>query len=364
MVLKKEKIQKSKKSKNLHKQRLQPPIISIKSSNLLWGSLASVNELSESLSIVMPNQELLNGYKGVLDLQKSAFEQIENLNGVFKEGAVNFDNIKANIVAPISATIAEIGLATANASQLFNFGKINEPTFLSMQKLSGLCLDAIQGQQGVALSGLQAIKDSENLNSFMTGSVASLQMITNGLDGMIRSVPTFPSMLDLPGLEIIRGKASITEEELSEHQRKLDEFLQEVDPELTEFRLGCWSTFRAKGRDYVGQASSSMRRLVTGVLIHIAPDDKVTNTDYFKNSPEAKTEKGEISWKARIFCATNYDKNKAKHLERLATGLLSAYGNLSAWDHDPLKLHDFVYGFFVAIEGYLLSLLSELKKEE
>jgi len=151
---------------------------------------------------------------------------------------------------------------------------------------------------------------------------------------------------------------------LSEYQRKLDELLQEVDPGLVEFRLGCWSAFRAKGYDYVGQASSSMRRLVTDVLVHIAPDDKVTNTDYFKNSPKAKTRKGEISWGARIFCATNYDKNKAEHLERLATGLLSAYGNLSAWDHTPLKLHDFVYGSFVAIEGYLLSLLSEVKKEK
>jgi len=78
---------------------------------------------------------------------------------------------------------------------------------------------------------------------------------------------------------------------LSEYQRKLDELLQEVDPGLVEFRLGCWSAFRAKGYDYVGQASSSMRRLVTDVLVHIAPDDKVLIQIISKTPLKLKREK-------------------------------------------------------------------------
>lgn len=330
--------------------------------SFLEGSLATVNELSKGLSVAMPNQELFKGYSNALDLQKSTFEQVNALTERFKEGAMQLNNIASNILAPVSATIAEIGLATANASQLFNLGKINESTLLSVQKLSDLSLETIQGQQGFALSGLQAIKDSESLNRFTCDSVASLQMITNGLDGVMQSTPVFPSVLDLPDLEAIRKETAITKEELAEHQRKLDSLLQEMDPELIEFRLGCWNTFHAKGRDYIGQASSSMRRLVDGVLWLIAPDEEVIRTRYFKTSPRAKTKNGKPTRKARIYCATDYDRKQTKHLERLATGLLGTYDNLSAWNHKPKERHGFVYGSFVTIEGYLLSLLSELKK--
>jgi len=328
----------------------------------LKSSLATVNELSKALSVAMPNQELFEGYSNVLNLQESAFEQVGALNERFKESAKQLDAITSNILAPVSAAITEVGLATANANQLFSLGQINESTLLSVQKLSDLCLDTIQEQQNFTFPGLQTINNSEALNRFACNSVASLQMITNGLDRVIRSVPVFPSALDLPDLEVIKEEMSITEGEIAEHQKKLDNLLQEVNPELIEFRLGCWSTFYAKGRDYIGQASSSMRRLVDEVLRQIAPNEKVITTEYFKISPKAKTKYGKPTRRARIYCATNYDVKKAEHLKRLATGLLSVYDNLSAWDHKPEKRHGFIYGSYVAIEGYLLSLLSELKR--
>lgn len=364
MVLKRKKTQKNKKSKITYKKGLRPVIASAKLSNLLEGSLATVNEISKGLSVAMPNQELLKGYSNVLDLQKSAFEQVTNLNEILKGSTAQLTNIMSDILAPVSATITEIGLATANASQLFNLEKINESVLLSVQKLSGLCLDTIQEQQRFTLSSLQAIEDSNNLNRFISDCAASIQMITNGLDGVIRSIPAFPSVLNLPALEVIRERTFITEGELTEHQEKLDNFLREIDPDLIEFRLGCWGTFRAKGWDYIGQASSSMRRLIDKVLRHIAPDEEVISTEYFKASPEAKTRDGRPTRRARIYCATDYDRKKAKHLKRLATGFLSAYNNLSTWDHKPEKRHDFVYGSFVAVEGYLLSLLSVLKRKK
>lgn len=364
MVLKRKKTKKNKKSKILYRKGLQPCIASAKLSNLIEGSLAAVNEISKGLSVAMPNQELLNCYSNVLDLQKSAFEQVTNLNEILKGSTAQLTNITSDILAPVSAIITEIGLATANANQLFNLGKINESVLLSVQKLSGLCLDTIQEQQRFALSSLKTIEDSNNLNRFISDCAASIQMITNGLDTVIRSIPAFPSVLNLPALEVIRERTFITEGELAEHQEKLDNFLREIDPDLIEFRLGCWRTFRAKGLDYIGQSSSSMRRLVDKVLRHIAPDEEVISTEYFKSSPEAKTRDGRPTRRARIYYATDYDRKKSEHLKRLTTGLLSAYGNLATWDHEPEKRHDFIYGYLIAVEGYLLSLLSVQKRKK
>lgn len=332
-------------------------------SSVMSDSLRTLNEISKGLSIAMPNQELFNGYSSALKLQKSTIEEFGVLNEKFKGEIGYINNVASNILAPTSATIAGIGLATANAGQLFNLGKIGESDLLSVQKLSDLCLDTILPQQELTLSSFKAIEDAGSLISRFPGdAAASLRMMTNGLDGVMRSIPAFPSTLDLPDLETIRKESFITKEELIEHQSKLDTLLQEVDVGLVEFRLGCWNTFHARGRDYIGQASSSMRRLVDKLLPLIAPDKEVIDTDYFKMSPMAKTGRGEPTRRARIYCATDYDKKRAEHLKRLATGLLSAYDNLAAWDHRPEKEHDFVYGSFITIEGYLLSLLSEFKR--
>jgi len=363
MVLKRKKTQKNKKSRNIHKKGSQPIIASVRLPSFLENSLAVVSEISKGLSVAMPNQELFKGYSDTLDLQKSAFEQVKNLNEILKGSVVQLTNITSNILAPVSATITEIGLVTANASQLFNLGKINESTLLSAQKLSGLCLDTIQEQQKFALSSLQAIESSKNLNRFIDDSVASFQMITNGLDGVIRSAPAFPSVLNLPDLEMIREEAFITKEELVEHQEKLDNILRKINPDLVEIRKGCWRTFYAKSPDYIRQASSSMRGLVDTLLRIIAPRGEVMKTTYFKESPEAKTQYGLPTRKAKIYYAVNYDKKKAKHLQRLVKGFDEIYQNLSMWDHKPLNNDQFVSGVFITIEGCLISLLSEIREE-
>lgn len=111
-----------------------------------------------------------------------------------------------------------------------------------------------------------------------------------------------------------------------------------------------------------------MRGLVDTLLRTIAPKSEVVKTDYFKNSPNAKTEKGLPTRKAKIYYAVNYDAKRAEHLERLATGLDGLaigldefHQNLSAWDHEPINNDQFVYGSFIAIEGCIIALLSETR---
>jgi len=363
MSLKRKTYKKIKKSEDICEQKSQLPITNIGTFNDLANSLATINEVSKGLIMAMPSQKFSDDYRSALELQKSTSEYVYDLGERFTENAILINDVAFNILAPISRTITDIGLATGNATQLFNLGQIDKSAFISAQKLSDLCLDTIKNQQISTLSNLQAIKNLETLNQFVPDSVASLEMITNGLEGVMRYSPVFSSVIDLPSLEIIREKTSITKEELAEHQKKLDNLLKTIDPDLIEIRSGCWRTFNVKGLDYIGQATSSMRRLVDKVLRLIAPDEEVINTTFFKDSPNGQ-HNGRPTRRARIYCATDYDREQAEHLERLATGLLSASDNLSAWDHEPDKRHDFVQGCFVAIEGYLLSLLSIVIKDK
>lgn len=330
-----------------------------------WESnFKTVKELSKSLNIGMPTSKLLNGYNNVLDLQKSSFDQIESLNTKSKIEIGKINSIVLNIIAPTSAVITDIGLITNNANQLFKLGKINEDTLLSTQKLSGICLNTIQGQQKLTLEDIGTIKVAEHFNKFAIESIAPFQMITNGLSEAVRSFPTFPHAIDLPSLEIIRDSGSITEDEIVRFQKKLDSFLRDVNPELVEFRKGCWKTFYAKGPDYIGQADSSMRRLVDTLLQTLAPDKDVIKTNYFKTSPRAKTKNGRPTRKARLYYATSYEIKQTQHLKRLIEWFSNIYDNLPAWDHRPTKNDDFAHGIFIAIEGHILSLLSEQRKRK
>jgi hypothetical protein len=335
--------------------------------NSLKSSISVIDELSKNLSIAMPTIELHKDYNNVLGLQKSSFDQIESLNTKFSTeiGKIKINSIVSDMMVPASAAIADIGLITNNATQLFELGKINKDTLLSTQKLSGLCLDTIQEQQRLALDGLCAIKVPENFNKFSVESIAPFQMITNGLSEAVRSFPTFPHAIDLPSLEIIRDSGSITKDELVNLQEKLDSFLGDIDPELVEFRKGCWKAFFTKGPDHIGQSTSSMRRFVDTLLRKLAPDEDVIKTNYFRNnSKEARAENGRPTRKARLYYATDYETKHTEHLKRLIRWFLNVYDDLSAWEHQPLKNDNFVHGIFIATEGHILSLLSERRKKK
>lgn len=189
-------------------------------------------------------------------------------------------------------------------------------------------------------------------------------MISSGLKEMLDSSSVAISCLDLPSVDLTdkrKEEIQIDDEDTGTHQEKLDRILSKINSELVGYRKGCWEAFDKRGEDYIGQSSSSMRRLVDSVLRIVAPKEEVEKTRYFQDNKEAKTDKGLPTRKARIYCALSYDdKNKkSERIMKLTKGFLEAYDNLTAWDHVPIKEYDFVHGVFIVIEGCLLSLLSE-----
>lgn len=330
-------------------------IIDTTSYDNIQSSLLSANELSNGLRLAMPDNAYLTFYEDALESQKEILKSAsllkENLN-------FNVDNY----IAPLSGSIAELGLVGANSKKLFESGIIDKAQLVVTQQFSGFCLDSIKEQQQVLTSAFKNIENSGALSELSSIAVKSAQIINSGVDNMVRSFPTYPTEITLPNLEVLQGVVGITEEEISEHQQELDEILSNIDPHLVTYRIGCWNTFSAKRDDYIGQSTSSMRRLVDDLLRNLAPTEKVEETSSFKASLKEKEEGRRPTRRDRICYAVDFDTKKTKHLERLIKGFLEIYNNLSAWDHEPLQRDVFVRGTFIAIEGYLISLLSEIKK--
>jgi len=323
-------------------------------------SISATNELSTGLTVGMTNSVFLNSYQGAVTTQVKALNDTLVLGQNFQLGATKINNFVEGSIAPISGVLAGIGLTTVNTDKLYEAGSIGELTFTKAQTVSGICLDIIQGQQRIFTNTLPKIQNSE-MFQLVSDSAISTQIISSGVNTILHSLPTYPTEIKLPNLETVYKVGKVTKKEISNHQIKLDKMLIKISPSLVEYRNGCWETFNKKGKDYIGQSSSSMRRLVDELLRMLAPTEKVKGTKFFKESKEAKDDKGNPTKKARVYHIVKFDQKGAKHLERLAKGLFEAYGNLSAWDHKPHKQEDFVYGVFITIEGYLYSLLSESK---
>lgn len=325
-------------------------------------SLFAVGELATGLCATISNSLLSKSYMDSLTTQGALLKFASIFAEDLNIGKSRISEIMASI-APMSATIAEIGLASSNAARLFDIGSIPGEQHLKIQNISSVCLDAIRGQQSIVSSALDAINKS---TPFAGSSLTeSIRMINVGVNSVVTSLQSYPSDLALPSLKIIQEVGKITEDEIFKYERKLDAMLADIDPSLVEYRRGCWKAFRERGPDHIGQASSSMRRLFDNLLRCLAPDEDVKKTDYFINSTTGnggKDKNGNPTRRARIFYILNYNKGGPEHLGRMADGLLKTCENLPAWDHVPLKKDVFVEGVFIAVEGYLISLLSERRK--
>ncbi len=324
-------------------------------------SVRAANDLASGLSVGMLESGFLKNYRSAIDQQEILLQTASALSPKALRGlaSININDYIDRVVLPNSGTIAEIGLASINTSKLFGTGSILASQVEATQKVTGLFLETLGHQQVLANSVLQTIDVTGNIPSLSTTLPASSMLISSSLNLMARSLPGYPSEIVIPTLETASEPTEITEEEISEHQQLIDKLLSKVDPALVEFRLGVWSAFQAKKPDYIGQASSSMRRLIDNLLRALAPEEEVTKTDFFKNSPKGKDDKGKPTRRARVFYAMKYDEKKASHLNRLTDGFLTAYDNLSAWDHTPLRKDTFVRGALLVIEGHLMSFLSE-----
>ena len=308
-------------------------------------SSATLGEMASALSVGMPSKEIFNGYKSVLDMQNTILKSVDIIQKNFAPGMAQINEVVNKVGSafhPITGAIVDLGLNIANANKLFEDSVIKRSNFLDLQKLSSISFDTIKEQQNSLISSLKKANNFENL--ITNPSISSIPMVATGLDIITRAMPTFPSSVDLPSLEAVRENYFLDESEINREHDKLDGILKRIDPELVNTRRGCWGTFNARRPDYIRQASSSMRGLVDDLLRNIAPRKFSTRKD-------------------RIYYAVDYESKKAVHLERMTKAFLETYDNLSAWDHKPTKNDEFVRGVFITIEGCLISLLSEIRKE-
>lgn len=335
--------------------------ISIPTISSTLGSLSEVraiNDYAAGLSFAIPNESVLDRFTITLESQREALDSVLHLGEKYQIETARLNSVLENTIIPVSSAVAGIGLINANSTRLLGESLITTQQLETVRGFSNLALDAIQAQQSVVQSSILAIESSGVLRLAQDIS-PSLQVVSSGLTQMVRSFPTFPlDTVLLPSLETAHEDSELDDEQIAEHQERLDTLLNDVSPSLVEFRRGVWEAFNGKGRDYVGQASSSMRRLVDNLLRELAPQEKVVETEYFKNSPKAKDDKGRPTRRARILYLIKWDENKAEHLQRLTNGFLEAYDNLSAWDHAPLDKDGFVHGALITIEGYLISILT------
>lgn len=327
--------------------------------NLVLGDIAS------ALSVGMPDKGAFNEYRSILDTQNTILKSADEIRRTvivptIKRLESATDRINS-ILSPVSGAIVDLGLGMANASRLYEDGLLRKKSFLDLQKFSSVSFNAIKEQQGILSSSIGMVK--ENFKNLVFPGASSISMIATGLDVASRAIPTFPQETKFRALEFVREETLLDPEEISEAQKMLDEMLEKLGySELVEIRRGCWETFRRKNKDYIRQSSSSMRGLVDTFLRKIAPKEKVAGTEYFKDF-EAKTKDKKPTRKAKIYYIVNYDSKKALHLKRMANELDEVYQNIVAWDHEPLKNDRFVYGSFIAIEGCMIQILSEIRED-
>jgi|GEM_PF-1963531 len=336
----------------------------IKPSNLgfLSPTIKAVNEVSASLSLGINNKPLLSSYDNLVSSQRSILASIGNLNTGLALNANQVNAVSASIISPLSSAVANVGVLAASVNQNYALGAISQDFLKSAQSIAGTSIYAIKEQQQMVLRGLGGISRKEDLNRLAVDTAPALSLVSTGINTLTHSVPAFPDFTRLPPSVKEINKTVADRTKVVTHQEKLDGILSSINEELVNFRKGCWVTFRKKGDDYIGQAASSMRRLVDALLRAIAPNREVQKTEFFQKNPEARDDKGRPSKKAKIYYVLGYDKNRTERFKRLADSLLKAHENLSAWDHNPTKEDNFVEGVFITVEGCLLSLLSEWKR--
>lgn len=323
----------------------------------LEASLNSINSYSSGIGYAIG--DTLKKYNPIVDYQKETLDSFsritETLDTVDLSG---LSNIYREALTPISAAIADVGISNLDLNKFGLNNNVDYQYLNTINNLSTLALDSIEDQQE-KINSLFLNVDGLKLGGINSGITSNIQNISGGLSEIFQSFETYPYNKKniLPELENSR-EINVTEEELSESQKMLDSVLDKINPKLVSFRKGAWETFNNKGEDYIGQASSSMRRLVDTLLRELAPMNKIEKTNFFQNNKGVKDDRGKPNRKAKLMYIVNWDEDKAEHLGRITKGFLEAYGNLGAWDHVPLNKDNFVHGVFIVIEGYLLSILS------
>lgn len=332
----------------------------------ITGSIRTITDAAGRLDTTLIGGNFLEKYNGAITAQQGIITSaLDASTRLHLEGS-RITEMMSTIVAPTSSIVSGIGLASANIGKLVEAGSIIGNSLDLSRNMLSLSLETIERQQIEINHALRSVTDSGALRALEASSLSiSSVMIGSGMDTILRSIPSYsldtvPEAIETE-IEVVREVSEIADEKLPEYEVKLDAMLSEVDPDLVKFRMGAWETLRGKGKDHIGQAASSMRRLVDQLLRTIAPIEKAEKTEYFKNEDSAKDNNGRPTRKARVLAAVNYDQKKAAYILQLTDDLLGAHKNLSAWDHEPIEKDDLVYGIFLVIEGHLIALLAEKK---
>ena len=319
----------------------------------------SINDYASGLSLAIGNN---TDYISLVSSQRINLASAIDLGKELDIASEEITSFLGSSILPLSSAIVETGAVSANIGNLLRDGVINAEQFRLSNDFLGSTVELLHEQQSVFESSLSSVQDT-GLLSTISEPISSVQAVSGGISEMIRSLPTFPENIDrlLPNLEKVRENGASGKTYPAKHQKLLDELLLRIDPKLVKYRKAVWATFDAKADDYIGQSTSSMRRLVDDLLRVIAPEAEVVKTIFFITSPKAKDDRNRPTRLARIKYVVAWDENKADHLTRLVDGFIGTYGHLPAWDHTPLNNDGFVHGAFITIEGLLISLLSEAK---
>ncbi|KKS99361.1 MAG: hypothetical protein UW07_C0047G0004 [Candidatus Nomurabacteria bacterium GW2011_GWF2_43_8] len=306
----------------------------------LQENITALNDFSTGLNVSMQSP-FTKDYASTLEVQRGTLKLINDTGGLFDTASA------LGATASVSGAIADIGLTTIHAHRLYDSGVINENQLRISGDISDTLLGMVHGQQAVVQSGIIGLRtaDSGIYTADRIPFITSTRLVSSGIDSMMRSLPTYPTEINFPSLSEVKITSQIKKKELSDHQEKLDSMLKKINPELVEYRRGAWETFDKKGKDYIGQSTSSMRRLVDTLLHTLAPDDEVKNTDFYKTDQGNKD--GKPTRKARLRHIVKFEEKGQSHLERLVHGIdsfLKVYDNLPTWNHAPLKQEEFVYG--------------------
>jgi len=324
--------------------------------------LSVLNQLSNNFKLTINDGIYSKEYS---DLLVSNHHLIDSFEASVPKFNLETDQIVdlSRILTPVSATIANMGGLVVKAEQGLELGALTGSMSGSVKSIFSLNTEILKEQQNHISDGLVAVKGNIAFDTFLDKIEPATYMISNGLSQIADSFPIsiLQAPVIAPSLEEIK-KEIYSESDVVKHQKILDDILVDIDPLFVEFRRGCWDAFKTKGRDYIGQATSSMRRLVEHLLEKLAPEEEVKKTNYFMINEEAKTEKGRPTRRAKLYYLMGYEKDRAEKIKRLADSLLASYDNLPALDHRPSGRDDFIQGILITIEGLLLSLLDRWRE--
>lgn len=135
----------------------------------------AVDGLSTGLGIGMPKKDTIHTqFSHVLTSQKNLVSDTLGLNTKFNFSTENINSLFKTSLAPLSSSIASIGLSTVNSQHQFAAGAIDQNIFGATKEISSLFLNTINNEQSV-FSSMIAVAPSDNYFSTLKVATSTLR---------------------------------------------------------------------------------------------------------------------------------------------------------------------------------------------